>query len=370
MSDTVILKVNGFEYRGWLSVEIKRSMKAICGMFTLSVTDSWQRQKKPWIIIPGDYCEVFIGEELLISGYIDDIDYSSNATGRKITVTGRDKTADLVDCSVEQTQSEWSGVTLEDLLRKFLAPFKINLINESGINPKIDKFRINQGAKVIDVISELSKKYGFIASSNPKGEFVIVSVGKGTASDWLEEGTNCIDFGVKFDHKERFSKYAFKGQSSGSDNFFGKAASSPIKTSTDDQVKRYRPLVLTDESKSNEENLEKRAEWEKNLRAAKSTAGSVKVRGWRQRKGELWKENLFVNVRSNYLGLETKLLISDITYILSESGKTVDLELMREDVFLAEFENISGKMKKKKGEKKTDPWDALKKDFFDNSEDD
>lgn len=352
--DKVILKVNRDNYQGWISVEIKKSVRSLAGMFTLKVSDSWSRTKKPWFIVPGDFCQLYIGKELIISGYIDDLEYSVNSTGRDITVTGRDKTGDLVDCSIESRQVEWANLTLEALLTKLCAPFKIKVINKSGKNPQILKYTCNQGDTVYDAIEELSKKYGFIASSNSEGNLVIIKVGEYFAYDIINEGKNFLDGSIKFDHKERFSKYVFKGQAQGTDESDGLFTSA---ASVDSGVKRYRPKVITATTESNDANLTKRAHWEKNLRESKSTVGTVTLPGWRQSNGSLWKPNTIVNFFSEYLGLDTDFLIGDVTYTLNDQGKRVVVDLLREEVFLSEIQ--TGML----GIKKEAPEVQLQKDF-------
>lgn len=361
--DEVVLKVNGMNYMGWVSLEIKKSVRALAGMFTLKVSDSWSTKKKPWFIVPGDFCQLYIGDELIISGHIDDLDYSVNSTSREITVTGRDKTGDLVDCSIDSKQSQYKDISLNKLLEKLCSPFGVQVINLSGKNPVIDLFSPNQGSSIHDAIDELSKKYGFIACSTPEGNLIIPKVGEDFATDYIEEGINLFEGSVKFDHKDRFSKYILKGQAGGADDFFGEQVTSPSAISYDEQVKRYRPKVITESDAAFEKNLAKRSEWEMNLRASKSTAGSVTLRGWRQRSGVLWKENTMINYKSSYLGMEAQFLIGDITYSLNDSGRRVTLDLLRKEVFLAE---IALAMKKGKS---SDPWAQLQKDYFKNEQD-
>lgn len=357
MDDEIILKVNGLNYTGWISLELKRSVRALSGMFTLKVSDSWSTQKKSWFMVPGDFCELYIGTELMISGYVDDLDYSTNSTSREISITGRDKTGDLVDCSLDIKQSQFDGISLNNLLTMFCQPFGIKFTNHTSINPTVNSFKVNPGSSVHDAIDELSKKYGFIACSTPDGNLIIPKIGETFASDYIEEGVNLIECSVKFDHKERFSRYVLKGQASGSDDASGEQAYSVHAVTTDPDVKRFRPKVIIESDQTFEKNLQRRAEWEMNLRASKGTAGSVELRGWRQRDGSLWTDNLMINFRSPYLGMEAQFLVGEITYTLNDQGRRVKLDFLRKEVFLSEIGLA-------KSSKKEDPKDQLTKDFF------
>jgi prophage tail gpP-like protein len=354
MNDDVILKVNGMNYHGWIAIEIRESIRSLAGMFNLTVSDSWLAKRKPWFIVPGDYCELYIGKDQMITGYLDDLDYSVNANSREISFSGRDKTGDLVDCSVEG-QFQWANLKLEALLNKICSPFGVKVINNAGINPDVKQFNCNPGDSPHDAIDELSKKYGFIASSNSEGNLVIVKVGDIRAVDALVEGVNFLDGSIKIDHKDRFSKYILKGKAAGSDESDGLHVSS---IALDDGIKRYRPKVITTTSDSHETNLDKRSQWEKNLRESKSTAGSVSLKGWRQSNGSLWKKNMLVPFKSSYLGLDTEFLVGDITYTLNDQGRRVSMDLLRKEVFLSEISLAQA------GVKKESPEAQLQKDFF------
>lgn len=353
MSDEINLKSNGLKYTGWISCEIKKSVRALSGIYTLKITDSWSKDKKGWFIVPGDFSEITIGEEPVITGYIDTLNYSTSSNQREISVIGRDKTADLVDCSIKSSKNSWANIRLEVLIRQLCLPFGIKVINSAEINPLIDEFTYNPGDSVHESLNELSKKYGFIAAATPQGDLEIVKVGAFEAHDDLIEGSNLVECNLTIDHKERFSEYIVKGQNKGTDEDSGLFQISRAK---DNGIKRYRPIIIQSSTEGHTQNMSKRSEWEMNLRESKSTAGSVKLRGWRQSNGELWKPNMRVNFVSKYLGVKVEFLIGDVTYTLSESGRTVQLELLRKEVFLSEFNLASLDV--------ASPEDQLRSDFW------
>lgn len=357
MSDEINLKTNGLKYTGWISCEIKKSVRALSGMFALKITDSWSKEKKGWFIVPGDFAELTIGDEPIITGYVDSLSYSASANQREIMVSGRDKTADLVDCSITSSKNSWSNIRLQSLLSEFCRPFNIKIINKAGINPLIDNFTYNPGDSVHEALNELSKKYGFIASSTPQGELEIVKVGDFKAHDDLIEGVNMVECNLAIDHKERYSDYIVKGQIHGTDEDPGLFQ---IGKSKDKGIKRYRPIVIQPSMAGHAGDMAKRSLWEMNLRESKSTAGTVTLRGWRQSNGELWRPNMVVNFHSPYLGMKVEFLIGDVTYSLSSNGRRVELELLRKEVFLSEL-NLAAL------NDKPSPENQLREDFWKNS---
>src|SRR5690349_1985971 len=100
MSNEVFLVVSGKRYGGWKSIRVTRSIESFCGSFSLDVSDRWRGDETPWPIAEGDACRVEIGAEVVIDGYVDQRELGGDATTRTLSYTGRDRAADLVDCSI------------------------------------------------------------------------------------------------------------------------------------------------------------------------------------------------------------------------------------------------------------------------------
>lgn len=66
MGDIATLRINSVNYKGWKGFSISKSIETIANAFSLSVTDNWNGEV--WPIKPGDLCEVFLSDELLITG--------------------------------------------------------------------------------------------------------------------------------------------------------------------------------------------------------------------------------------------------------------------------------------------------------------
>ena len=112
----IILEVDGRRYGGWKSIDISRGLEQCAGTFRLSVTDRWPQQNEPRGIKAGAACRVTIDGRAVITGYVDDVEASWSATSHEYRVSGRDKTADLVDCCPPSLQLK--GADLPALARK------------------------------------------------------------------------------------------------------------------------------------------------------------------------------------------------------------------------------------------------------------
>jgi prophage tail gpP-like protein len=338
LSDKVSLFINRKIYDGWKSVEIKRSLKAASGSFSLSLTDRWSDQLQPWIVAPGDEAEVRLGSDVVITGYVDTVSPSMDKDSRAISVSGRDKTADLIDCSVEHSSGEIAGVTLKRLAEILAAPFGVSVTMEVDPGPRFDVFKIQQGETVFEALDRASRKRGFLLTTDTKGALVITRPGLTRSATRLEQGINILNGSGTFSEKNRFSKYIVKGQDAGFSAPVDPAFAYSMKaTATDPTVKRYRPLIIQAEQLTNLNDAKQRANWEATNRAARASTFNVNVQGWRQGDGSLWRPNLIVETRADWIGLNGDLLITDVSYRLDDSGGEVtSLNLERKDAYKPE----------------------------------
>ena len=122
---SVRLEVDGKLYGGWKDIEINRSLEQCAGTFKLSVTDRWPQQSQSRQVPAGASCRVLVNGASVITGYVDDVEVSYDPNGHTYSVTGRDKTADLVDCCPPSTQLKGGG--LVDLARRWAALTKANV---------------------------------------------------------------------------------------------------------------------------------------------------------------------------------------------------------------------------------------------------
>jgi len=94
--DPIILRIDGVDWAYWKSMEITRQMDAIAGAFSISLADRWIDGAQALPIASGMECEVLIGRDPVIKGYIDRSNPSFSATDHGISITGRDKASWLV----------------------------------------------------------------------------------------------------------------------------------------------------------------------------------------------------------------------------------------------------------------------------------
>lgn len=353
------LFVNRSIYSGWKEASVTRSIDAICGKFSLRTVDRWEAGGERWTIFPGNECALHLNGVPLVTGYVDKASPSYDSTSHAIAISGRDKTGDIVDCSVDPKISELRGLKLDGIIRALIKPFGLKLITEVDAGAVFYVFAIQPGESVWEAIERALKQRFMILTPNGAGDLVLADIGKKRAYDSLEEGVNIKTASADYDYSQRFSEYIVKGQSSVSNEGQEENNTTIESRAKDRNIKRYRPKVINAEMQASEGSAGNRAELEAATRAGKSTKITVTVQGWTMTNGELWPLNSMIRVKSPFLSADEDFLISETEFAVSDqNGTTTKLELTRPDAYLlGQGKGKKGKKGKNKKGVGADPWE-------------
>ncbi|MCD8139447.1 MAG: hypothetical protein LUE17_06675 [Planctomycetaceae bacterium] len=334
MSDDIVLRVNGTEYSGWLAQRAARSIERVCGDFTLELTGR-TKDYRPLDIHPMDECQILLGGEAVLTGYIDKRMPFYDAESFGLTIEGRDKTCDLVDCSADVDAFEFADADLETIANTLCAKFGIGLVIETDLDQPFEQFTIDPGMTAFACIEKAARQRGVLCTTNGLGDLVLCSRGSGRADD-LIEGVNILSADGPQDFCDRFSVYKVNGQMPSFDAGFGEPSEDQFGQAFDQNIGRFRPLVINCECYADPGGARARAETECCCRAGKSTRSIVSVQGWRQSTGEIWMPNLLTTVRSPMIYLDGQtMVISSVCWTVDERGGPMSLlELNRLDAYL------------------------------------
>lgn len=394
-TNAVRLVVNGAEYGGWKSVRIEAGIERQARSFDLEVTDRWPGQTSvPRRIQPGAACQLFIGANLVMTGYVDatPIKYDGKSIG--VGVKGRSKTADLVDCCPiptgqaiglaagiwqdvigldgkkpnviappSKSAAQWSHQKMEVIAAALAAPYGVRVVAEVDTGKAIPEHQVQVGESVFESIDRMMRLRHVLSTDNERGDLVFIDVGStGRAGTAIELGVNVLSASTELDYKGVFSEYIVKGQRAGTDDSFASDASEGEGDATDDssttvtgetasavdsRAKRRRVLVIKQSGQADEGTCKDRADYERANRAAKALQTSYTVAGWRQADGSLWLPNTLVRVRDALIGFDAEMLIAETAWILDASGMRTEIKVGPPDGYVTK----AGKLKKSKSQK-------------------
>jgi len=288
----IILEVGGQRYGGWKSIDISRGLEQCAGTFRLSVTDRWPQQNEPRGIKAGAACRVTIDGRAVITGYVDDVEVSWSATSHEYRVSGRDKTADLVDCCPPSLQLK--GADLPALARRWAGLFGIEVMVEAECNKAVPGFKTEEGETCFEMLERLARANAVMLTSDGDGRLVITRAGTRKAAAALQMGGNLLRLALSSSMKDRFSEVTVKGQSAGSDTWDGPGNAQAKGTATDPNVLRYRPLTVIAEQEEFG-SAATRARHEVAVRYGKGHQARALVNGW-YAGTELWQPNRLADI--------------------------------------------------------------------------
>lgn len=327
----VELTVSRIKYSGWTTINLVRGIEQIAGTFELSITEKWPGDNDTRPIHSGEVCTVTIDGQTIITGYIDDVLPSYDSSSHTLTIQGRDKTADLVDCSAIHKTGEWHNSSLKTIATDLCKPFGINVIINTDVGEPFRTASIEPSETVFETLERLARQRGVLLTSDGYGNLIITRAGNERINTVLKEGVNILSASGTFSHRDRHSEYIGKGQHAGDNNLFGEAAAQPSARVTDKEI-RYRPLIVIAEDNATIGSLKKRITWERNVRYGRSTSLTITVAAWKHN-DQLWQANKMVKLESPLLKANSELLISNVNYTLDASGTLTVLTLKGRSAF-------------------------------------
>jgi prophage tail gpP-like protein len=326
LANIVTLTVDGLEYSGWKSVEISADLERQFRTFSLTITWQWPGQDQPVRILPGARCQVRIGCDLVLNGYVFKAPISYDDKQISLSIQGSSLTQDLVDCAALNQPGQWRQQDLLSIVRALAGTYGVGVHSEIAPTSKLHTHSIVPGETVFASIDRLLTLYRVFSTDDAEGNLLLAAPGSGgRASDVLELGKNILSAQAAMDFSSQFSEYRVIGQHKGSDQKSGAAVSEVFGQAKDPKVLRKRITVISEAAQLSPELAQQRANWESVSRAGKALSTVYRVQGWRQANGDLWRHNTLVRVIDPVLGFDQDLLISKVTYTLSEQGSVTTL---------------------------------------------
>jgi prophage tail gpP-like protein len=362
----VTLLINGVAYGGWKSVRISAGIERLARDFDLEVTSQWPGSNIEQRIQKGDACEVFIGTDLMLTGYVDATPIRYDSSSVSVGIKGRSKTADLVDCCpvnvvpaggwsdvdngkggprplTQRADGQWNNRKLEKIAAYLAKPYQISVIAQVDTGPVIREEMINPGETVFEILDRMMRKNHVLCTDDANGDMVIITAGSGgRCTTALELGKNILSGNAPLDYKAVFTRYTCVGQRAvqeGEDQSVAFSGSASVTDTSIFGVGRMRALLVTQTGQADEGTCRDRVNYEKAYRAGKALETDYTVAGWRQDDGTLWLPNRLVRVRDGKIGFDVDLLISEVTYTLDKDGMRTDLKVGPLSGFLSKVSN-------------------------------
>lgn len=300
----------------------------------------------------GEACRVLVDDITVVTGYIEIVDINYDATGHSISISGRDKTGDLLDSTIGAIPDIRPPMSLQQVIETVLNHLSIAgvIVVDTVVPPLFNKAEDlgapEPGESAFSFIEALARKRKVLLTSDSGGNIVITRSEPTDNGGVLQnvlgaEDNNVLVGSVSYDRTGRFNVYRFAASQNPVALF---NAGTPDLAALVDQsdgfsdqdIRVGRQLVLIAENPASKAENVDRATWEANIRKARGRVYSVTVAGYRHggyAGGPLWQINELVTVKDDFAGIDAQMLVNTVTFNFDATGRTTTLSLVEKDAY-------------------------------------
>jgi len=352
---TIKLEVDGIQYENFTAASCEIRLDA------LSNTFSFEAAAADGALLPfkgGESCRVIVNEIPVLTGSIEIVDVSYDAADHIITIQGRDKTGDLLDSNINKIPDLRAPITLKQIIEKVISNIgaDIQVIEDVETEPfsaAQDIAAPEPGDNAFEFIEKYSRKRQVLLTSDGDGNIVITDGSGEEAIGSIQhiigaEDNNVIASSFSFDTTGRYNIYKFASQLNPvALNLAGDTALTSVANqgggASDPDIRIGRQLVLVSEAPNSDDQNEKRAKWEANIRKARGLVYSATVPGYQvdniDPDSELWQINKLYQIVDDYLGKSEPMLCNTVTFTLdTEGGEQTSLSFVDEKAYSLDLE--------------------------------
>ena len=287
-----------------------------------------------------DAVKVTVDENVVLDGFIDELNYTVGADGPRVEITGRDKFGYLVDCSA--FPKTFKNVTLStlamDLARTWVAVWTAG--NGGDALPIHNAVKVEPGESVMDVLLRIAKQDRVWVWLDPAGVGVIgrpdytttpthaiYQLGPNSGSPI----NNALSSSVRLSGHDRYSEIHMTGSKGNTKAHFGKSCLIE-RGATDSTVPVTRPLIHTDGDCKSLKQAQEMAQDEVASRAFHGTTLKYTVPGFYGSPPGGGAKQLFapdqrMSVTDEFAGADGIFYCSSRRFVCDERGHRTDLEL-------------------------------------------
>ena len=336
-------------YTGWTEQRITRGIERCPSDFEVIATAQGPQGQLLVNIAPGWECQIMLGNDLVLTGYVDRVSPTLSPRDHRISIVGRSKCEDLVDCSAAFSTFQLNTTNALAIAQTLAQPYGIAVkaigdINDptTGKPTVIPQFGVILTETPYEIIERVCRFAALLAYDDVDGSLILTRVGSQRMASGFSQGQNIQEVSAEFSMDERYSLvetvimstntlFTAPGEdgATSASAFAGDLVQNA--SATDSAVPRYRLLLLiADQNDVAYTIAQQRAQWEVNRRYGRSKMVRLTTDSWRDSAGTLWQVNSIVPIDLPAFGINNlTALITGVTFRRSlDGGTTAELVLM------------------------------------------
>lgn len=315
-TEYVTVAHGGGSAAGWDDIEVTAAIDEAARMFRLTTSE----RPGDFAFPPGTPVQILATGDLMVDGYVNRYHATGDKQQHTVSVAGRGKGQDFVDCSADHPTSHAKGKTPADFGRE-IDHYGVGINDRIGLK-KVPMQHIYQGETCFRCVERYIRQQGATMMGEADGSISITNASVAPrAGGELVEGRNIMRWSVDLDDGNRHSEYTVKGQGRQGK---GDSVLRIKETRRDSGVKRRRNRTIVAEGDTDQGRARDRAGHEKERCAGNGTKAQVTVQGWRDASAALWTPNTLIFVNAPILmHLQQDMLIERVQFKQSRKGGTL-----------------------------------------------
>ena len=357
----ITLEVDGLPYRDFTEARISYAIDSLTRSFQFLSTNVPVDGKITFPFSRGDACVVKVDGERVLTGHIETIEGRGSARAHILRVSGRGKTADVLDCNLySPDELNAENLTIAGIIRSVLQNVGLDIevvdtVNPPPFNSAEDLITPEQGMPAFSLIEQYSRKRQVLISENEIGNIEISNSTPTPANfsliNLVENPTNnVINYNFTQSDVNLFKRYIIVGAQDAVTNalainrlaekydiapltFQTNAVAQPV-IDERPSIRSSRQFVAVMNEGYSTAQCGDRARWEKKIRVARASGYSVTTNGYRDVDGALLDTNTVIAVQDEYADIDRTQLINSIEFSYSKRGSITTLGLLEPDAYV------------------------------------
>ena len=348
-SDEVSIVAGGLQISGWESVVIRMSAEVMPWTFELEATEWDPATAADVTIEEGAPCQIMVGADLVITGYVVTVLRSIGPNEHTVRVTGASKSIDLVECSAIFNTFQINNTDALTLANKLAQPFGIRAVAPVPLTQAapIPQFDVILTETPYEIIERVCRFAAVLVYDDTNGNILLSQAGSTLAWSGFSMPGNVETASCSFSMAGRFSKISAVRQTTDTlylspdeQNLGGQVALvTSVGPLSDPGVPRYRPLIIPAEMGDEGNKVtQQRVQWEINRRWGRAYRIELTCDSWRDARGVLWGVNTLAPVSLPALKCTPSdpWLIGEVVLRKDGEGTHADIVLMPPEAFQPE----------------------------------
>jgi prophage tail gpP-like protein len=354
----VVIFIERKQLIGWTSLRLRRDKAELTGSATIEIFMGWiPTEPVLYDAQTGREVLIYIGGHLAFTGYLDrrtdetdrvtlqgrdpDGQFNSNAlsiaegavginagpNSYRVSFTCRGKTKYLIDSSHQDETGTFLRVTNREVFERLIAPWRVEL-DWQAETIGLDKVRLRDGAAVSDELQRISEMSSLYTYETRDGRLRVTdSRSVATTGDPLVLGVNITQFQAEQALDASASLITVKGQRIERGQWGIPAVLPTLQSVANKAVAAFIPTTVHLYGDGTDQLLQKRAEYEANMRAGEEKQIQLQVFYLQQPSGSFWDIGVKHYVEIPPAGIYGEFEVISLEYVCSPDNVFTTLTL-------------------------------------------